>query len=177
MYVQNQMNYSESLPQRITSSRPSAEPQSIMTKKSMLTFLFLLTRNVWLNCITFAILLGATPGNCAPSVDFAAPPLGDYDPITGHVSQLAAPSEYEVLLLDSQNNKIWWDKTHNVHGIPIADDRSFSCSSSASEKGWINNTNVLKAPFLGVLIVSTNFGTFSVGGGSLPEKTLQVEMA
>jgi len=143
----------------------------------MLTFLFLLTRNVRLNCITSAILLGATAGNCAPSVDFAVPPLGDYGPITGHVSGLAAPSGYEVLLLDSQNNKIWWDKTHNVHGIPIADDGTFSVASSAAEKGWINNTNVLKAPFIGVWIVSTNFGKFSVEGVPLPKKILQGAVA
>jgi hypothetical protein len=141
-----------------------------MTKKSMLTFLFLLTKNVKLNCIAFAILFAAIAGNCAPGVDFKAPPLGDYGPITGHVSGLTAPSAYEVILLDSQNNKIWWDKTHNVHGIPIADNGTFSAASSATEKGWINNTNVLKAPFIGVWIVSTNFGKFSVEGVPLPQK-------
>jgi hypothetical protein len=141
-----------------------------MTKKSTLTFYFLLTGNVRLNCIKFVFLFATITGNCAPSVDFKAPPLGDYGPITGHVSGLAAPSEYEVILLDSQNNKIWWDKTHNVHGIPIADDGAFTVASSAAEKGWINNTNVLKAPFIGVWVVSTNFGTFSVEGVPLPEK-------
>ena len=142
-----------------------------MTKKSMLTFLLLLTRNVRINCITFAILFAAIAGSCAPSVDFVAPPLGEYGPITGHVSGLdAPPSAYEVVLLDSQNNKIWWDKTHNVHGIPIAGDGTFTVASSAEEPGWINNTNVLHAPFIGVWIVSTNFGKFSVEGVALPEK-------
>jgi hypothetical protein len=142
-----------------------------MDKKSMLTFLFPLTRNVRLNCMAFAIPLAAVTGNCAPSVDFQAPPLGAYGPITGHVSGLDAPSSaYEVILLDSQKNKIWWDKTHNVHGIPIADDGTFTVASSAAEKGWVNNTNVLKAPFIGVWIVSTNFGKFSVEGIPLPEK-------
>lgn len=148
-----------------------------MTKKSVLTFLFLLTRNVRLNCITFAIPLAAIAGNCAPSVDFQAPPLGAYGPITGHVSGLAAPTAYEVILLDSQNNKIWWDKTHNVNGISIADDGTFSVASSAAEKGWINNPNVLKAPFIGVWIVSTNFGKFSVEGVPLPEKIPQGAVA
>jgi hypothetical protein len=148
-----------------------------MTKKSKLTLLFLLTRSVRLNGITFAILFAAIAGNCAPSVDFKAPALGDYGPITGHVSGLAAPSGYGVILLDSQNNKIWWDKTHNVHGIPIADDGTFSVPSSADEKGWINNTNVLKAPFIGVWIVPTNFGKFSVEGVPLPEKISQGAVA
>jgi hypothetical protein len=148
-----------------------------MTEKSKLTFLFPLTRSVRLNGIAFAMLVAVFAGNCAPSVDFRAPPLGDYGPITGHVSGLPAPSEYEVILLDSQNNKIWWDKTHNVHGIPIADDGTFSVPSSAAEKGWINNPNVLKAPFIGVWIVSTNFGKFSVEGVPLPEKIPQGAVA
>src|SRR5258708_5918306 len=140
-----------------------------MDKKSTLIFNVFLTRNSRLNCTAFAILFAAVAGMCAPSVDFVAPPLGAYGPITGHVSGLAAPSEYEVILLDSQNNKKWWDKTHNVHGISIADDGTFTVASSAAEKGWINNTNVLKAPFIGVWVVSTNFGKFSVEGIPLPE--------
>jgi hypothetical protein len=128
-------------------------------------------------CITFAILFAAATGNCSSSVDFIAPALGDYGPITGHVSGLASPSAYEVILLDSQRNKIWWDKTHNVHGIPIADDGTFSVASSAAEKGWVNNTNVLKASFIGVWIVSTNFGRFSVEGIPLPEKIVQAAVA
>jgi hypothetical protein len=126
-----------------------------------------------ISCVTFTILFSAAAGTCAPSVDFKAPVLGNYGPITGHVSGLASPSAYEVILLDSQKNKIWWDKTHNVHGIPIADDGTFSVASSAAEKGWVNNTNVLKAPFIGVWIVSTNFGRFSVEGIPLPQKITQ----
>jgi len=141
-----------------------------MDKQSTLTFHFLLTRNGGLNCMAFAILLAVVTGICAPSVEFEAPPLGEYGPIIGHASGLATPSEYEVILLDSQNNKKWWDKTHNVHGIPIADDGTFTVASSAAEKGWVNNTNVLKAPFIGVWVVSTNFGKFSVEGVPLPEK-------
>jgi hypothetical protein len=148
-----------------------------MTNKSMLTFLCLPTGNVRLDCITFAILFVAFGGICAPSVDFKAPALGDYGPITGHVSGLDSPSAYEVILLDSQKNKIWWDKTHNVHGIPIMDDGTFSIASSADEKGWINNTNVLKAPFIGVWIVSTNFGKFSVEGVPLPKTIPQSAVA
>ena len=138
-------------------------------QKSTLPLHFPMTRNDRLNCTAFATLFTVITGICAPSVDFEVPPLGSYGPITGHVSGLAAPSEYEVILLDSQNNKKWWDKTHNVHGISIADDGTFTVASSAAEKGWINNTNVLKAPFIGVWVVSTNFGKFSVEGIPLPE--------
>lgn len=129
------------------------------------------------SCVTFIILLAAIAGLCAPSVDFKAPALGDYGPITGHVSGLASPSAYGVILLDSQRNKIWWDKTHNVHGIPIADDGAFSVASSATKKGWINNTNVLKASFIGVWVVSTNFGKFSVEGIPLPGKITRAAVA
>ena len=129
------------------------------------------------SCAAFIILFATLAGICAPSVDFKAPASGDYGPVTGHVSGLTSPSAYEVILLDSQSNKIWWDKTHNVHGISIADDGTFSAASSATEKGWINNTNVLKAPFIGVWIVSTNFGKFSVEGVPLPEKITQAAIA
>jgi hypothetical protein len=173
--IKDPMIYSESNEFFRVSAKKGLKPTISPTtrnydQKSMLTFLLLLNRNVRLNYITFVILFAAIAGNCAPSVDFKAPALGDYGPITGHVSGLAAPSGYGVILLDSQNNKIWWDKTHNVHGIPIADDGTFSVPSSADEKGWINNTNVLKAPFIGVWIVHTNFGKFSVEGVPLPEK-------
>jgi hypothetical protein len=127
--------------------------------------------------ITFFIFFTVVVGTCAPSVDFKAPSLGDYGPITGHVAGLTPPSAYEVILLDSQSNRIWWDKTHNVHGIPIAEDGAFSVASSATEKGWINNTNVLKAAFIGVWIVSTNFGKFSVEGIPLPGKITQAAVA
>lgn len=172
-----QPNEFSELPSKQASSSPSAEPQRMTTKKSALTFLLILTRVVRLNGIAFAILFAAIAGNGAPRVDFKAPALGDYGPITGHVSRLAAPSEYGVILLDSQNNKIWWDKTHNVHGISIADDGTFSAPSSLAEKGWINNTNVLKAPFIGVWIVPKNFGKFSVEGIPLPEKILRGAVA
>ncbi|HWY32063.1 MAG TPA: hypothetical protein VNX46_14980 [Candidatus Acidoferrum sp.] len=142
-----------------------------MDKKSTLIFHFFLTRSIKLNCIAFFILFAAGAGMCAPGVDFVAPPLGAYGAITGYVAGLdVPPSAYEVILLDSQKNEIWWDKTHNVHGIPIADDGTFTVASSAEKPGWVNNTNVLHAPFIGVWVVSTNFGKFSVEGIPLPEK-------
>jgi hypothetical protein len=167
-------NQSEYTPQMNSSSHCQSKT---MDKTLMLPFLFLLTRNLILNCVVFAILLSAVTATCAPSIDFEAPPLGTYGPITGHVSGLDAPSAYEAILLDSQNNKIWWDKTHNVHGISIAEDGTFTVSSSAADKGWINNTNVLKAPFIGVWIVSTNFGKFSVEGIPLPQKIPKAAVA
>src|SRR5579872_3696788 len=119
-----------------------------------------------------AVLFTAVTGICGPSVDFVAPPLGARGPITGHVSGLDAPSEYMVLLLTSQNNKIWWDKTHSVHGIPIVEDGTFTTG-----KGWINHTNVLKAPYIGIWVVPTNFGKFSAEGTPLPEKISQGAVA
>ena len=136
----------------------------------MFAFLFPITKSVGLHCIFLAILFAAVTGFGAPSVDFVAPPLGAYGPITGHVSGLDSPTAYKIILLTSQKNKIWWDKTHNVHGIPIAEDGTFTVASSEADKGWINNTNVLKAPFIGVWVLSTNFGRPSVEGIPLPEK-------
>jgi hypothetical protein len=148
-----------------------------MDKESILTFLFPVTRNVRLNCVAFAILFATFAGICAPRVELIAPPLGAYGSISGHVSGLDSPTAYKIILLTSQKNKIWWDKTHNVHGIPIAADGTFTVASSETEKGWINHTNVLKAPFIGVWVLSTNVGRFSVEGIPLPETIKQAAVA
>jgi hypothetical protein len=158
-------------------SEPSVFPQRTMSKKSMPSSPFPLVANIRLVCIAFAIPFAAVAGRCAPSVDFEAPPLGTYGPITGHVSGLAPLSDYGVILLTSQKNKIWWDKTHNVHGIPIAKDGTFVVQSSATEKGWINNPNVLRTAFIGVWVVPANFGKISVEGVPFPEKIRQGAVA
>jgi hypothetical protein len=136
-----------------------------MNKRLMFPPLVLAARNLGLICIAAAILCARLTVIGAPSVDFVAPPLGARGPITGHVSGLEAPTGYMVLLLTSQNNNIWWDKTHNVHGIAIAEDGTFTTG-----KGWINHTNVLKAPYIGIWVVPTNFGKFSAEGVALPQK-------
>jgi hypothetical protein len=141
-----------------------------MNKNPRPAFRFVVKSCFWATYTKLAISFAVVTGVCAPKVDFEAPPLGVYGSITGHVSGLPAPSEFEVILLDSQNNKIWWDKTHNVHGIAVGEDGTFTVLSSATDKGWVNNTNVLKAPFIGVWVVPTNFGKFSVEGVPLPEK-------
>jgi hypothetical protein len=147
-----------------------------MTQRSP-AFPFPLAGKIRLVCIAFAIPFAAVAGVCAPSVDFEAPPLGEYGPVTGHVSGLDSPSDYGVLLLSSQKNKIWWDKTHNVHGIAIAKDGTFVAPSSAANKGWINNPNVLRAAFIGVWIVPANFGKISFEGIPFPEKIRQGAVA
>ena len=158
-------------------SEPSVAPQRTMRKKSMPSSPLPLVEYIRLVCIAFAIPFAAVAGRCAPSVDFEAPPLGAYGPITGHVSGLAAPSDYGVILLTSQKNRIWWDKTHNVHGIPIAKDGTFVVKSSAAEKGWINHPNVLRTAFIGVWVVPANFGKISVEGVPFPKKIREAAVA
>lgn len=128
-------------------------------------FLAVLKGNANPTFIAVGISLAALAAIGSPVVNFVTPPLGAKGPITGLVSSLASPSEYMALLLTSQNNKIWWDKTHNVHGISIAADGTFTIG-----KGWVNHTNVLKAPYIGIWVVPTNFGKFSAEGTPLPEK-------
>jgi hypothetical protein len=136
------------------------------------TCLRLLARSTKLMCIALAISFLSIAGIGAPVVDFVTPPLGTNGPIVGLVSGLDSPSQDMVLLLTSQNNKIWWDKTHNVHGIPIAEDGTFTIG-----KGWVNHSNVLKAPYIGIWVVPTNFGKFSAEGTPLPEEISQRAVA
>jgi hypothetical protein len=149
-----------------------AESRIAMNKQLKLIFLPLVTRNAKMIWMAFAISVAAATGICAPLVDFVTPPLGTNGPITGQVSGLDSPPQYMVLLLTSQNNKIWWDKTHNVHGIPIAEDGTFTIG-----KGWVNHSNVLKAPYIGIWVVPTNFGKFSAEGTPLPERFSQGAVA
>jgi hypothetical protein len=142
------------------------------TPGNLAHFLGILKENAKPACIALGLSLATLTGVGAPMVDFVTPPLGTNGPITGQVSGLASPSEYVVLLLTSQNNKIWWDKTHNVHGIPIAEDGTFTIG-----KGWVNHTNVLKAPYIGIWVVPTNFGSFSAEGTPLPDKLSQGAVA
>lgn len=137
----------------------------------MLTFLFPVTRSVRLHGLALSFLFTAVAGMCAPSVDFVAPPLGAYGPITGRVSGLDSPTAYKIILLTSQKNKIWWDKTHNVHGIPIAQDGSFKV------RGWVVDPHDLKVPNIGIWIVPANFPKYSAEGTALPEKIPQAAVA
>jgi hypothetical protein len=143
-----------------------------MNRQAAAKWLHLVKRGGNPACIAFGISFAAVTGMGAPVVDFVTPPLGANGPIVGRVAGLEAPSEYMALLLTSQNDKIWWDKTHNVHGIKIAEDGTFTIA-----KGWVNHTNVLKAPYIGIWVVSTNFGKFSAEGTPLPEKISQGAVA
>jgi hypothetical protein len=148
-----------------------------MTPRPLAAVRFIPTGSIRLVFLALAVPFAGVVGRCAPSVDFQAPPLGEYGPITGQVSGLASPSDYGVILLTSQKNKIWWDKTHNVHGIPIAKDGSFIVPSSQEKIGWINNPNVLRTAFVGVWVVPADFGKISVEGVPFPAKISQGAVA
>jgi len=67
-------------------------------------------------------------------------------------------------MLVSARTNVWWDKTHNVHGISIAEDGSFKV------KGWVVDPHDLTVPNIGIWIVPTNFPKYSAEGTALPEK-------
>jgi len=95
-------------------------------------------------------ILIRTGPDTVPSVDFDVPPMGTNAPITGQVLGLSNPTDYRALMLISAITNVWWDKTHNVHGIPIAEDGSFKV------KGWVVDPHDLTVPDIG----TSEYGLF-----------------
>ena len=110
-----------------------------------------------------------------PQIDFMPPSLNTSNPIIGKVTGLATPTDYKVVLLLSRDQKIWWDKTHNVHGIMIQPDGTFTV------KGWANVPRTLTTPFMGVWLVPQSFdlgaSNFQVEGTAVPEKLTKAAVA
>ncbi len=63
----------------------------------------------------------------------------------------------------SANDRVCWDNTHNVHGVPISED------GTSKIKGWVYRTNDLKVPYIGIWVVPTKLGKYSAEGAALPE--------
>jgi hypothetical protein len=116
-------------------------------------------------------ILIRTGPDTVPSVDFDPPPLGTNTAVTGQVFGLSNPTDYRVLMLVSAITNVWWDKTHNVHGISIAEDGSFSV------KGWVVDPHDLTVPNIGIWIVPRNFPKYSAEGVALPEEIPQAAIA
>ena len=110
-----------------------------------------------------------------PQIDFVPPALNTSDPITGKVTGTDNPADYKVVLLLSRDQKIWWDKTHNVHGITIQPDGTFIV------KGWANVPRTLTTPYIGVWLVPQSFdlraSNFQVEGAEVPEKLTKAAVA
>jgi len=100
-------------------------------------------------------------------IDFVPPALNTSDPIVGKVTGTDTPSDYKVVLMLSRDQKIWWDKTHNVHGIEVRPDGTFTVN------GWANVPRTLTTPYMGVWLVPQGFdlgaSNFQVEGSAVPE--------
>ena len=111
----------------------------------------------------------------SPQIDFVPPALNTDSPIIGKVTGAATPTDYKVVLLLSRDQKIWWDKTHNVHGITIQPDGTFTV------KGWANVPRTLTTPYMGVWLVPQSFDlhapNFQVEGAALPENLTRAAVA
>jgi hypothetical protein len=100
-------------------------------------------------------------------VDFVAPRLGTNGPITGRVTGLTRMTDYRIAVLVSHDANSWWDKTHNVGGVPIRDDGTFTIA------GWVVDIHDLIAPNIGIWVVPLTFDVVQVAGSPLPEELVQ----
>ncbi|HEV3022402.1 MAG TPA: PQQ-binding-like beta-propeller repeat protein, partial [Pirellulales bacterium] len=100
-------------------------------------------------------------------VEFVAPVLGTKSPITGKVTGLAPMTNYQIAVLVSNDRKIWWDKTHNVHGVPIKEDGTFKIS------GWVVDPHDLTVKNIGIWVVPSTFGAVHAEGAPLPKKLVE----
>jgi cytochrome bd-type quinol oxidase subunit 1 len=103
-------------------------------------------------------------------VEFVAPVLGTNSPITGKVTGLAPMANYQIAVLVSVDQKTWWDKTHNVRGVPIKDDGTFTIS------GWVVDPHDLTVQYIGIWVVQSTFGAVQAEGAPLPQKLVQASV-
>jgi len=110
-----------------------------------------------------------------PQIDFMPPALNTSNAIVGKVTGTDTPGDYKVVLLLSRDQKIWWDKTHNVHGITVQSDGTFTVN------GWANVPRTLTTPYMGVWLVPQTFdlgaSNFQVEGAAVPEKLTKAAVA
>jgi hypothetical protein len=110
-----------------------------------------------------------------PQIDFVPPALNTSNAIVGKVTGTDTPTDYKIVLLLSRDQKIWWDKTHNVHGITIQPDGTFTV------KGWSNVPRTLTTPYMGVWVVPQSFdlsaSNFQVEGAAVPENLTKAAVA
>jgi hypothetical protein len=108
-------------------------------------------------------------------VDVEVPAPGSDAPITGKLRGVRNPAEYQVLILVSPDMEIWWDKTHDVDGVPIGTDGTFAI------KGWAVDPHDLTVTNVGVWIVPKSFDYkgdgFQVEGNPLPDNAIQAAVA
>jgi hypothetical protein len=110
-----------------------------------------------------------------PQIDFVPPALNTSNAIVGKVTGTDTPTDYKIVLLLSRDQKIWWDKTHNVHGITVQPDGTFMVH------GWANVPRTLTTPYMGVWLVPQSFdlgaSNFQVEGAAVPEKLTKAAVA
>ena len=121
-----------------------------------------------------AAVLG--PGAIAGAVvDFEAPALASDAAITGKLSGVPNPADYQALVLVSANLQLWWDKTHDVHGVPVRSDGTFAI------KSWVVDPHDLTVANMGIWIVPKSFDiswdAYQVEGGPLPDEVKQAAVA
>ena len=108
-------------------------------------------------------------------VDFEAPVLGSDAPITGKVSGIPNPADYQVLILVSADLQRWWDKTHNMHGVPIRSDGTFAI------KSWVVDPHDLTVANVGIWVVPKSFdiswNAYQVEGRPLPDNVKKAAAA
>jgi hypothetical protein len=110
-----------------------------------------------------------------PQIDFVPPALNTSNAIVGKVTGTDTPTDYKIVLLLSRDQKIWWDKTHNVHGITVQPDGTFTVN------GWANVPRTLTTPYMGLWLVPQTFdlgaSNFQVEGTAVPEKLTKAAVA
>jgi Carbohydrate binding module (family 6) len=108
-------------------------------------------------------------------VDVAVPAPGSDAPIIGKLRGVRNPAEYQVLILVSPDMEQWWDKTHDVDGVPIGTDGTFTI------KGWAVDPHDLTVTNVGVWIVPKSFDykgdDFQVDGKPVPNNAIQAAVA
>jgi len=133
--------------------------------------------------LTLAVICLCAGTIAAPSVNFVAPPIGTGNTITGQVTGFTDPTQYKILILVSNDQTTWWDKTHiqpygkpqpnPVQAVVIAADGTFKIPNWAGNPDSNSvNQNDLVTTYIGLWVVPDSFNTtwpiYEVEGAPIP---------
>jgi hypothetical protein len=137
----------------------------------------------------FAVICLSKGAIGAPSIDFVAPPIGTGNTITGEVTGFTDPTQFKILILVSNDQTTWWDKTHvqpngkpqpnPVQAVVIASDGTFKIPNWAGNPDSNSvNQNDLVTTYIGLWVVPNSFNTiwptYQVEGAPIPASITSV---
>jgi hypothetical protein len=126
----------------------------------------------------FAVICLSKGAIGAPSIDFVAPPIGTGNTITGQVAGFTDPTQFKILILVSNDQTTWWDKTHvQPNGKPQPNPVQAVAIAANPDSNSVNQYDLVTT-YIGLWVVPNSFNTtwptYQVEGGPIPASVTSV---